>query len=191
MKSDAVKRNRDWVVMTLLISSLSMIFVGSSLAFIYLKYQNQTKLPTLPVLFYINTLVILLTSWIFIRAKGSTVPLNYNQYSQRLQIILGFSVVFLILQVIAWYFLLQKNIDPGDGSSTGFLYLFSFLHLLHVIGGLPFLLFVLRKLLKQSNSHQLITQYDHHYINLLAVYWHFLDILWIYIMLFMLVNSLW
>jgi cytochrome c oxidase subunit 3 len=75
--------------------------------------------------------------------------------------------------------LLNKLVDTRNLAST-FLYLLSILHVLHLLGGLIYLVVLFRKSLKNSfNSNNIVGLKNG------ATYWHFLDILWIYLLLFL------
>jgi cytochrome c oxidase subunit 3 len=69
----------------------------------------------------------------------------------------------------------------GQGSSitVTFLYIIAFMHLLHLAGGLISLLIIIYNHFKQKyNSTQTLG------IELGAMYWHFLDLLWVLLFLF-------
>lgn len=75
--------------------------------------------------------------------------------------------------------LLNKLVDTRNLAST-FLYMLSALHILHLLGGLIYLIVLFRKSLKNSiNSNNIVGLKNG------AIYWHFLDILWIYLLLFL------
>ena len=70
----------------------------------------------------------------------------------------------------------------GQASSitTTFLYIVTLVHLLHLAGGIISLLIIIYNHFKQKyNSTQTIG------IELGAMYWHFLDVLWVYLFLFL------
>ena len=60
------------------------------------------------------------------------------------------------------------------------LYLITFLHLLHLFVGLISLLVTLKNSIKGKYSSE-----NTHGIELCSIYWHFLDILWVYLFLFL------
>ena len=75
--------------------------------------------------------------------------------------------------------LLNKLVDTRNLAST-FLYLLSAVHILHLLGGLIYLIVLFRKSLNNSiNSNNIVGLKNG------AVYWHFLDLLWIYLLLFL------
>lgn len=75
--------------------------------------------------------------------------------------------------------LMNKLVDTRNLAST-FLYMLSALHILHLLGGLIYLIVLFRKSLNNSiNSNNIVGLKNG------AIYWHFLDLLWIYLILFL------
>lgn len=76
---------------------------------------------------------------------------------------------------------INDRINDTFNISASFLYLLSGLHIVHLAGGIIWLIV----LLAQSFSGR-ITQQNTLPLELGSIYWHFLDILWIYLFLFLL-----
>jgi heme/copper-type cytochrome/quinol oxidase subunit 3 len=70
----------------------------------------------------------------------------------------------------------KVNLDTSNNSSSYF-FLLTGLHFLHLIGGLISLLFVFVKSVKGK-----YTKEDDVGIKVSAIYWHFLDFLWLYLL---------
>ena len=76
---------------------------------------------------------------------------------------------------------IQINMLESDQNMTGtFIYLFSVVHWLHLLGGLLYLIILLSKSYKGIYDEN-----NHLQIKLGGIYWHFLDILWVYLFLFL------
>jgi cytochrome c oxidase subunit 3 len=96
-------------------------------------------------------------------------------------ITLGLGLTFCISQWLGWnQMVAQKMFFSGDSASFSFVYVLSGLHLAHIIGGIIALLVLLIK----------ITQFKVHKksmlsMQLIATYWHFVGVLWIYLFLFL------
>jgi len=78
---------------------------------------------------------------------------------------------------------------------AAYLYLISAIHLAHVIAGIPFLGYFIYNAIKKMVSPVSVLVYfsdedKKRGLDLLTLYWHFLDGLWIYLVLFFLVNYL-
>ena len=128
-----------------------------------------------PWLLWLNTLVLLINSYVFHKTKVSAHENDYTKTKKGLFISGLLSYSFLIGQVIVWC-LLMKNGYYADGNpANAFFYLFTTLHGLHLMGGLIFWGRTTSKLLKSDNKLENLRDS----IELCAVYWHFLLIVWL------------
>jgi cytochrome c oxidase subunit 3 len=101
----------------------------------------------------------------------------------------------MVMQMIAWTMLIQNNIYLGSSTTAAFLYVISFVHLVHVVAGIPFLYLFYRAAKKRMVDPVTVLVYfsdpeKQLKLRLLTVYWHFLDFLWVYLVLFFAVNML-
>lgn len=73
-----------------------------------------------------------------------------------------------------------NELKSNQNTAGTFVYLFSFLHWLHLLGGLIYVIYLLSKAYKGVYSEN-----NHLQLKLGGIYWHFLDILWVYLFLFL------
>jgi cytochrome c oxidase subunit 3 len=75
---------------------------------------------------------------------------------------------------------LSNEISIFNNSSSSYIYVLSFVHFMHVLGGWLFfaVMFLSAFILKRKTLNNLS-------LRLGATYWHFVDILWIYLLLFL------
>ena len=116
-------------------------------------------------------------------------------FRQTLVRTLWLTVAFLLVQIAAWAWLFSQNLDLKSGQGAGYLYLLSMLHFVHVLAGIPFLWLFLRKFNRQVQMElggQLFFSDPEKrlQLRLVSMYWHFLDGLWLLLVLFFLVNWL-
>ena len=86
---------------------------------------------------------------------------------------------------MAWAALTKANIvvmGSQSYASGSYLYIISGLHIAHILGGLLALLIVFFKARAEKYSPQ-----NYAGVKLCATYWHFLDGLWIYLFIFLLI----
>lgn len=183
------------VFLTLLLFSLTMLFLAMSAAFVYTRVQSDLPPIKLPILFVANTTILLASSYTMVLAKRAYLADETRQYTKMLWITLGLSIFFLLMQCIAWYQLFSQQIYITSDNSAGYLYVISGLHFAHVIGGIPFLgifLYKADKYMKEPVSVLVYFSDPDKRLNLrlLTLYWHFLDGLWIYLVLFFFINQL-
>ena len=91
--------------------------------------------------------------------------------------------------------LFAENIFPSTDNSAGYLYVLSGLHFAHVIAGLPFIVgffWVARKRMKEPVSVLVYFSDPEKRLKLkmLTMYWHFMDALWIYLVVFLFINRM-
>ena len=184
------------IALTLLLFSITSLFLAFSAAFVYTRYQNP-DIPAviLPKIFILNTLVLFGSSLSINWARESYIKDETGNYQRALQVTIVLTVLFMILQTVGWNQLMSQLESHFLASNlSSYLYVISGLHFAHVIAGLPFLLLFLytaRKRMKEPVS-VLVYFSDPEKklkLRLLTMYWHFLDALWIYLILFFLVNQ--
>nr|WP_315139890.1 cytochrome c oxidase subunit 3 [uncultured Flavobacterium sp.] len=164
--------------------SMTMMFAGLTSAFVVSKSRaDWLKDFQLPTAFFISTIVILGCSVTFHLAKKSIQKDNQSATTMCLLSTLALGVLFVILQFVGFGQIVSNGYYfTGQASSitTTFLYIVTVVHLLHLVGGLISLLIIIYNHFKQKyNSTQTLG------IELGAMYWHFLDLLWVYLFLFL------
>jgi cytochrome c oxidase subunit III len=164
--------------------SMIMMFAGLTSAFIVSKSRvDWLKDFQLPVAFFYSTAVIIGCSVTFHLAKKSIQKDNQNATTAYLIATLGLGVLFVVLQFAGFRQIVESGYYfTGAESSitTTFLYIVTVVHLLHLAGGLISLLIIIYNHFKQKyNSTQTLG------IELGAMYWHFLDLLWVFLFLFL------
>jgi cytochrome c oxidase subunit 3 len=164
--------------------SMTMMFAGLTSAFVVSKSRvDWLKGFELPSAFYYSTLVILGCSVTFHLAKKAIQKDNKSATTTFLFATLALGILFVILQFVGFGQIVQNGYYfTGAESSitTTFLYIVTVVHLIHLAGGLISLLIVIYNHFKQKyNSTQTLG------IELGAMYWHFLDFLWVYLFVFL------
>jgi len=164
--------------------SMTMMFAGITSAFVVSKSRaDWLKNFQLPIAFYFSTAVIIGCSITFHLAKKAIQKDNRSATTTFLLSTLGLGIAFVILQFVGFGQIVENGYYfTGSESSitTTFLYIVTLVHLLHLAGGIISLLIIIYNHFKQKyNSTQTIG------IELGAMYWHFLDILWVFLFLFL------
>ena len=161
--------------------SMVMIFAGLTSAYVVRKGKGDWLQFDMPQLFYVSTAVILLSSvtmnWVLSAAKKN--DLKNTKLAALITFTLG--LVFVICQFKAWGSLVdQKVFFAGKYSNAAgsYMYILTGLHLAHLIGGMIALGWVwIKSMANKYNSENLLG------IRLCAIFWHFLDVLWIFLFL--------
>jgi cytochrome c oxidase subunit 3 len=165
------------------IVSIVMLFAGLTSAYVVRAQNGNWQVFDLPPILIISTAIIITSSLTMMLAQRA-IKKDNNQLTSIylfLTLLLGFS--FFYTQFYGWRELSQQGIyfaGKYSNASGSFLIVIAFLHLAHMVGGLIALTVSLTKsLLKKYSSSDSLG------IELTAIYWHFLDILWVYLFLFL------
>jgi len=133
------------IFMYLLLGSLTALFLGISVSYLYQIVNHQIDTITPPAVFMLNSILLLGSSWFIIRANKAYQRDDTKGYTRSLIITLILTILFMIAQTAGWTYMISNRMLASDNPSTGYLY---------VISG--------------------------------TMYWHFLDALWIYLVVFFL-----
>ena len=164
--------------------SMTMMFAGLTSAFVVSKSRvDWLKDFQLPPAFYISTVFIIGCSVTFHLAKKAIRKDNRSQTTLMLWATLVLGISFVFLQFTGFGQIVESGYyftGPESSITTTFLYIVALMHLLHLAGGLISLLIIIYNHYKQKyNSSQTLG------IELGAMYWHFLDLLWVYLFVFL------
>lgn len=166
------------------IASILMMFAGLTSAFIVKSNLVGWRDIKMPNIFWVSTAVIVgssLTIQMALRAFRQREMKNYRSL-MGLTVVLG--AVFVVLQWLGFKELWeQQNITFRGVSGAGqFLYVIFGLHALHVIGGVIALIVLFGKaFLGKTKVYSSVP------VEVASTYWHFVDILWIYLLLFFII----
>jgi len=165
------------------IASVVMIFAALTSAYMVRHAAGNWLMFELPDSFFITTAIILVSSasmhWAYIAAKKNN--LEMTKLAMAVTTLLG--VAFLVGQFIAWGDLVRNNVYFAGNPSGSFVYVLSGVHGLHIISGVVVLLIVLVSTFRYKVHSRNLAQ-----IEMCATYWHFLDGLWLYLFVFLLLN---
>lgn len=183
------------VLLILVLFGITALFLAFSAAFIYTRVQSELPPIRLPIIFLFNTLILLASSGTMVWARRAYKADNTRNYQRALAATIALSILFLIVQFIGWKQLFDQAVFINSDNSASYLYVISGLHFAHVIAGLPFLIIFLRQAYMRMKEPVSVLVYfsdpeKRLKLRLLTIYWHFLDALWIYLVLFFWINSL-
>jgi cytochrome c oxidase subunit III len=165
------------------IASILMMFAGLTSAFIVKSSQSGWRGIDMPEFFWYSTGVILLSSLTMQIALRAFLQREMQQYRTLIAVTLLLGVVFVVLQWFGFEDLWRQKITFKGSSGAGqFLYVIFGLHALHVIGGVIVLMIMFIKAFFGTTK-----LYSSVPVEVAATYWHFVDILWIYLLVFFLI----
>ncbi len=165
------------------IAGMVMLFSALISAYVVMEGRTSWLHFDLPAIFSISTAVILLSSISMNKALSATKANESQKASAALLITLFLGLLFAVLQFVGWHDLYANNIvfaGQNSNPAGSFIYVFTGLHIAHLLGGIIALLVTLYK-----NSKRVYSSENRLGVELCASYWHFLDGLWLYLFLFL------
>ena len=163
--------------------SIVMLFAGLTSAYVVRADNGNWLVFELPGIAILSTAVIITSSLTMLGAQFAIRKNNLRMTSIYLFLTLVLGLAFFFTQIEGWKQLTAQQIffvGKYSNASGSFLYLIALVHLAHMSGGVISLIVTFTKsLLKKYSAEDTLG------IELTAIYWHFLDLLWVYLFLFL------
>lgn len=179
-KNDRAKKMMLWFG----IISLLMGFAGWTSAYIVSSSREDwTSDIELPQAFFISTVIIICSSLTYILAKNAVLKGNGRLGTIWLLVTLGLGIIFIFFQFRGFSEMVAQGYyftGPTSSIKMSYVFLIAMVHIVHVVAGIISLLVVLYN---QSRGKYSATEYLG--LSLGATFWHFLDLLWVYLIVFM------
>ena len=173
---------------------ISTLFIGLSLAYLFSKDATWPRL-IMPPAFIASTVLIIANSITMHLANYAFKKDWCDLYKVSLVMTFVLSLGFVATQYVGWIELQEKGINLQSHLAGSYLFLISGLHALHVFAGLIFFAVFLFGSFKLVNHPATALVYFTDPIKklrlqLLTIYWHFIDAIWIYLFLFFIISNL-
>ncbi len=165
------------------LASIVMMFAGLTSAYIVKKANSQWIEFELPTVFWYSTLTIILSSVTMHLSIKSFKAREMSRYRALLGLTTILGIAFVVLQFIGF-----EKIEEGgmplfgydSNPSASFVGIIFGLHGLHVLGGLVALIILF---LRAYIGNRKV--YSSTGIEIMGTYWHFVDLLWVYLFIFL------
>lgn len=178
-KTNRAKKMMLWFGMI----SMSMTFAGLTSAYVVSSSRaDWIQQIELPFAFTVSTFLIIASSFTFFGALKMLRIENIKSTQALLLLTLALAIAFVYFQFQGFNGIIEKGYyftGPESSITTSYLYVLFLLHLAHLTAGIVVVLNILYKTLKGS-----YVQGNTIGIELALTFWHFLDILWVYLFLF-------
>ena len=171
-------------ILWLFIVSIIMLFGAFTSAYMVKKASGDWLTIDMPPIFYFNSIIIMLSSLTMHFSLISARKNNIKAIQTGLVITMVLGIVFLAGQFVGWQKLVGESVYFVGNPSGSFVYVFTGVHGFHIISGLIFLSIVLVSAFRYKVHSKSTLQ-----IEMCATYWHFLDGLWLYLFIFLLLNN--
>ncbi|GGC12279.1 cytochrome c oxidase subunit 3 [Dyadobacter sediminis] len=168
-------------ILWLFLVSIIMLFASQTSAYLVRRAEGNWLEFEMPRIFWYSTVVLLISSiamqWAYFAAKKD----QFKQLKIAISITFVLGLAFLWMQFEGWKQLVAMNVYFVGNPSGSFFYVFTGLHGFHIISGLIVLLFSWMAAFRLKVHAKNLRR-----IQICATYWHFLDILWLYLFVFLL-----
>ncbi len=169
-------------ILWLFMVSIVMVFAALTSGFIVRQAEGNWIIYELPTQLWVSTILLVLSSvtaqWTLSSAKKGAIAKTRTG----LLVTVGLGIVFLISQVWVWSVLVQNNVYLVGNPGGSFLYVLMGVHAFHLISGLIYFIIMLVKSFRVNE----VSEIQFH-LGLSTTYWHFLDGLWIYLYVFLII----
>lgn len=163
------------------IGSIVMMFAGLTSAFIVKSNQAGWQTVNMPQVFWASTAAMLLSSFTLQLSLRSFKKMNLRKYQVLTGLTLLLGITFVVLQWLGFRDLWQQKITFKGAGAGQFLYVIFGLHALHVLGGIIALIIMfVRAFRDKTKLFKTVS------VEVMTTYWHFADLLWIYLLVFFL-----
>jgi cytochrome c oxidase subunit 3 len=163
---------------TMALAAMMMFFMALTSAFIVRRGTGTDwQAFALPRVLWANTLVLLASSATLEMARRQLARGALASFRNLWSLTTALGLLFVGGQLIAWHQLRAAGVFLDTNPSSSFFYLFTAAHGLHLLGGIIALLYVAFRSWRRSRTTQSTAA------EIAAIYWHFLDGLWVFLFL--------
>ncbi|HMO25252.1 MAG TPA: heme-copper oxidase subunit III [Tepidisphaeraceae bacterium] len=168
------------VAMWLFLLSLTILFLATMIGYVMFRVRGTLGPPLgtiqFPGLLWLSTALVLLASVTIHRALQSVRREKQHLLRMWLWTTLALAIAFVVVQTPAMIELLQQHTARGERGHTffGMIFFLILLHAAHVIGGVVSIIIVLARAVHGAYDHE-----SHQGVRFAAMYWHFLDVVWL------------
>jgi cytochrome c oxidase subunit 3 len=164
-----------WVAL----GSIIMMFAGLTSAYVVKRDQPGWTTFWIPRVFWYSTAVMLVSSLTIQMALRSFKEREMARYRNLLTVTMLLGILFVLLQWMGFRALWKSNITLKGSGGGQFLYVIAGLHAVHVLAGVIALMVMFLKAFgSKIRSYSIVP------VELMSTYWHFVDLLWIYLFIF-------
>ena len=167
-----------WLAM----ASIIMMFGAFTSAYIVKHAAGNWLEFRLPDVFFASTIVLLISSIAIESSYRSFINGVESRYKLLLLLSLILGITFIVLQYIGWTSLFSIGVDLKGNPSGSFLYLITGVHAAHIIGGIAAMIVACIHAFTLKFN---VTEQRKLRFSLVVQYWHFVDLLWIYLLIFL------
>ncbi len=168
-------------IIWLFIITIVMLFASQTSAYLVRRAEGNWAEFEIPTIFWISTLILMISSATMHLSFKAAKSGDNTKLKTLVATTTFLGLVFLGMQYLGWQDLQQQGVFLKGNPSGSFFYIFTGLHMAHLVLGLGILIatFIMAFRMKLDANDTIL-------VEVCATSWHFLDILWIYLFVFLL-----
>ena len=167
------------VTIAVVLGTVTMTF-GAMIVVFFVRSEGKLFWGHLqiPALLYLTTVLLLASSAALERARHQLLVDDQQRFFKFTAVAAVLGLLFLGGQVTAWFQILRSGIVLAQNPHSGFIFLFTGLHGLHILLGLGGLVYLLLRTRHPAGGpkYRIKTRVA---ANAISIFWHYLDFLWI------------
>ena len=167
------------------LAAIAMLFAAFTSAMVVRKGISTDWVRTeFPRILWVNTVVLLASSVTLEFSRRSLAAGRVDSFSRWLYATLILGLGFVAGQLVAWRQLASRGVYLSTNPSSSFFYLLTAAHGVHLLGGITALSYIVLKAGRIGFAPR-----QRAVVGVAAMYWHFMDGLWIYLLILLTVRS--
>jgi cytochrome c oxidase subunit 3 len=182
---EASSKARKFILWLFVVSSTIMFGGFTSYYIVFAASKGKGHGLVLPAAFEYSTALLILSSVCLFFAAKAVRKQNFKVQQAFLWLTLVLGIAFGYMQVEAWSALYRTGATlVNNNAAISVIYIVSGMHLIHIFAGLCIILNSLWGTYTKVSPETAVYR-----IEIASIFWHFIDILWIYLYVFLLLNS--
>jgi cytochrome c oxidase subunit 3 len=174
-----VNRRASFTGLWVLLAASTMVFAAFTSAFVVRRgLSDDWATMHKPPILFANTAVLLISSLVLDQSRRALKSGDRTRFNSWWTAATLLGILFLGGQAFAWYQLKQAGVYVSTNPSSSFFYVLTAAHAFHLLGGVAALVYVDVQALRLRLGPAKRTAID-----VTAIFWHFLDGLWLYLMI--------
>ncbi len=164
--------------LTMALAAILMFFMALTSAYVVRKgLGSDWRSLALPHILWLNTLILLVSSATIQQARRRLARFDPSGFRYWWGVTIALGLLFLLGQFLAWRQLVHEGVYLATNPSSSFFYVLTAAHGLHLLGGIVALLVVGLRPWRRARVTRATAA------DLTSIYWHFMDGLWVFIIL--------
>jgi cytochrome c oxidase subunit 3 len=173
--------------MVLTLVSIACFFAALVIAYAFILPDKPGRAAVaIPWVFWFSTALMLTSSGTLQWARRSLRRAQLRTYRQRLLVTIVAGYLFLASQVAGGWLLLASGVGIAGNPQGNMVYVFSFIHGVHLIGGLGGMHWLYGRSRRIEDGEEQPLRRHRMEARLTGMYWHFMGVLWIGLFAFLL-----